>query len=517
MATIFLSYARGDDEPFVRRLHDDLTAAGFTVWFDRVSMPSRALTFLQEIRDAIAAADRLLLVVGPRAAASDYVAAEWRCALELCIAVTPVLRLGNYNLVSPELSVHHCPDARPERPYADALAELLRILAEAVPPLASLHGVPSLPAHFLPRPADLAFLDETVLADVRRPTVISSAKQTTALQGMGGVGKSVLAAAFARSCGARRAFGDGVVWLTLGQQPDLLRVALALAAALGDNLAEYTDLQRARNRLPKLLADKKCLLVLDDAWDVAHAEIFANSLGPRCRLLVTTRDGGLAAALGAQERRLDVLEPDAALSLLAAWAGQPSAKLPAEARAVAAECGNLPFALALCGAMARDGAPWADLLDALRKADLAFLHKQFPNYPYPDVLRALKVSVDALAASNPTWARHYQELAVFPADEAVPEAAIVQLWVHTNGLNERAARQLLTTLGRKLLVRLEGQAPHRHVALHSASSTAFSMTCLTFVAIVAPPESVFDAARHNQIIARRSQTVKNWRRGARHF
>jgi hypothetical protein len=167
--------------------------------------------------------------------------------------------------------------------------------------------------------------------------------------------------------------------------------------------------------------------------------------------------------------------------------------------------------------MARDGAPWADLLDALRKADLAFLQKQFPNYPYPDVLRALKVSVDALAASDPNWAKHYGELAVFPPDEAVPEAAVVQLWVHTNGLNERAARQLLTTLGRKLLVRLEGQAPHRHVALHSASSTAFSMTCLTFVAIVAPPESVFDAARHNQIIARRSQTVKNWRRGARHF
>jgi len=161
-----------------------------------------------------------------------------------------------------------------------------------------------------------------------------------------------------------------------------------------------------------------------------------------------------------------VLEPDAALSLLADWAGQPAAALAPEARAVAAECGYLPFALALCGAMARDGALWADLLDALREADLAFLQAQFPNYPYPDVLRALKVSVDALAASDPNWAKHYQELAVFPADEAVPEAAIVQLWVHTNGLNERAARQLLTTLGRKSLVRLEGQAPQRRVALH---------------------------------------------------
>jgi hypothetical protein len=32
MTSVFLSYARADDEPFVRRLCEDLTAAGFTVW-----------------------------------------------------------------------------------------------------------------------------------------------------------------------------------------------------------------------------------------------------------------------------------------------------------------------------------------------------------------------------------------------------------------------------------------------------------------------------------------------------
>lgn len=75
---IFLSYGRGDDEPFVRRLRDDLTKAGFDVWFDRVSMPSRSLTFHQEIRDAIAARERLILVVGPKAVTSDYVTQEWQ-------------------------------------------------------------------------------------------------------------------------------------------------------------------------------------------------------------------------------------------------------------------------------------------------------------------------------------------------------------------------------------------------------------------------------------------------------
>jgi hypothetical protein len=91
---IFLSYARGDDEPYVRRLHRDLTQAGFDVWFDRVSMPSRSLTFHQEIRDAIAARERLILVVGPKALTSDYVTQEWQFAYYAANkCVNPIVRL----------------------------------------------------------------------------------------------------------------------------------------------------------------------------------------------------------------------------------------------------------------------------------------------------------------------------------------------------------------------------------------------------------------------------------------
>jgi hypothetical protein len=57
MTSIFLSYTRDDDEAFVRRLREDLISAGFEVWFDRVCMPSRQLTFHQEIHDDLAARD----------------------------------------------------------------------------------------------------------------------------------------------------------------------------------------------------------------------------------------------------------------------------------------------------------------------------------------------------------------------------------------------------------------------------------------------------------------------------
>jgi len=45
--SIFLSNARDDDEPFVKRLYGDLTDPRLDVWWDRVSTSSRILTFLR--------------------------------------------------------------------------------------------------------------------------------------------------------------------------------------------------------------------------------------------------------------------------------------------------------------------------------------------------------------------------------------------------------------------------------------------------------------------------------------
>ena len=216
MGHIFISYARADDEPFVEQLHDDLTEHGFDIWWDRQTMQSRGLTFLQELRDAIEGSDRLIAVIGPNAVKSDYVRAEWEHALLFSRGVVPILRDGDYSLIPDELSKFHCPDFRVSRPYNEAFEELLRILTEPVPPLGSFRtAIPSLPPHFLPRRDEITRIGETVLADVQRPTVITSARQTTALQGMGCVGKSVTAAAFARATETRRAFTDGIIWLTV--------------------------------------------------------------------------------------------------------------------------------------------------------------------------------------------------------------------------------------------------------------------------------------------------------------
>ena len=103
MGNIFISYARADDEPFVEQLHDDLTKHGFDVWWDKQTMQSRGLTFLQELRDAIEGSDRLIAVISPNAVQSDYVRAEWEHALLFSRGMVPILREGDYSLIPDEL------------------------------------------------------------------------------------------------------------------------------------------------------------------------------------------------------------------------------------------------------------------------------------------------------------------------------------------------------------------------------------------------------------------------------
>jgi RNA polymerase sigma factor (sigma-70 family) len=78
------------------------------------------------------------------------------------------------------------------------------------PQLGDLHNVPELPPHFLPRPEDLAALKQHILDSARKPVGITDIAVKTGVHGMGGIGKTVFAAAQARHPDFRQAFADGV-------------------------------------------------------------------------------------------------------------------------------------------------------------------------------------------------------------------------------------------------------------------------------------------------------------------
>jgi len=468
--SLFLSYARADDEPFVERLTRDLEAREIRVWWDRQSMNNRGLTFLDEIQRAIESVDRVIAVVGPSAVKSDYVLYEWDYALLFGKAVVPILRLGDYTSIpghlTRDLRGDHCPDFRAERPYQTALDELVRIVREPVAAFGPLRATPALPLSFLPRRAPLHAMRQALYADLDRPRpAASNAQQTLVLYGMGGSGKSVLAAAFARSMDTRRAASDGIGWLKAGRDTtpaDRLANLRLLGAAFDDDPRHYTGENEARSRLPQVIADRSCLIVLDDVWRKEDAEPYLNALGPRCRLLVTTRDAALGV-LG-HVQALDELDDAEALTVLALSSGQPLESLPGTAVEVARACGKLPLALAMIGAMV-DGNPdrWEHALHRLNTLRLDKIRFAIPNYEYTDLLLAMQVSVDDL---KPEEQARYVELAAFPLGAAIPEAALRVLW-EPAGVDRYDAAELVDLFVRRSLAR---RVAKDRIALHDLQS-----------------------------------------------
>jgi hypothetical protein len=174
--------------------------------------------FSQAIGDAIRDCERLLFVVGPRSVASPYCAGEWKLALRLCRPVVPLLRLGaggdDYQLIPPAIGEGHAIDCRDTRDYGAALNEIIRIISAPARDPVEPNGVPGLPDWYVERPQYLEPL-KTALRTGDPLLTITSKQEAAALVGIGGIGKTTLAAALCLDCETRRTF-DYIFWLEAG-------------------------------------------------------------------------------------------------------------------------------------------------------------------------------------------------------------------------------------------------------------------------------------------------------------
>lgn len=308
---------------------------------------------------------------------------------------------------------------------------------------------PNLPSHFLERSTEFDNLKNLVISSSSQSVGITGTAPKVGVHGMGGIGKSVLAAILARDKEVQVAFPDGVFWITLGQEPVLTLRQLELAEMLDDTYPTLQDVQQGKIHLSQLLEDRTCLLILDDVWKVEQVAAF-NVLSEQSKLLFTTRDSCIVKALDAVEHQVDFLSNDEALELLAVCSEQKKESLPLEAHGVVKECGNLPLAISMIGAIARARPNrWENLLHKLQNADLDRIRHQFPDYPYPDLLKAIQVSVDAL---EPEVRIRYFDFAVFQEDVAIPEAALKTFW-EPEGLDKYDTQDIIDILVERSLAR----------------------------------------------------------------
>lgn len=319
--------------------------------------------------------------------------------------------------------------------------------------LGDLIDVPKQPPNFLPRDAELKKLLDIVLKAEKEPEKYKTSSITVSVQGMGGLGKSVITAELVRDASVREKFPHGIFWLTLGQSPNLLLLQTRLAQRMDNSTPSFTDIEDGRNELQRLWADKRGLLILDDVWKLEHLDCL-NVLGDKSQLIITTRDANIATGIGAENYALGLLEPSQSLSLLSKWAKQAEQLLPPEAVRVAKECGNLPLALAMAGAMVQ-GKPdrWSSILKRLENADLDKIKQKFPSYPYPNLLKMIQVSIEALEIEEQEL---YKELVIFPEDIDIPQP-VIERYCSIKGIDALDVEDTLILLADRSLLSRDNQ------------------------------------------------------------
>ena len=381
--SVFISYARKDGADLAQRLQRELAAHGFNPWLDTQRLAGGAI-WTSEIEQAIDASEVVLALMSPGSYASEICRAEQLRSLRRGKRVIPLLAVTGSDIPL-HLEAKQYRDFSGAKPYPAQFKLLLEdIGGEAGIALKHEYRTtrvtyvtaPPTVANYLERPEALRALRDALFADhSRQPLAL------TALAGMGGIGKTVLAQALTQNEVIQQAFPDGIVWVTVGRESNYDPVSMfhRVGRALGEDWERHKDLLACEDEYRTAMAKKASLVVVDDVWKKNDLDPFLAE-SKRSRLLFTTRDAAIARFVGAREHTAELLGRKQARELLAAWADLQGKPLPGESDAIIDECGSLALAVSQIGAVLRDGGQdvWKDTLDLLRRADLKGIAEQLP-------------------------------------------------------------------------------------------------------------------------------------------
>ncbi|WP_330230554.1 NB-ARC domain-containing protein [Nocardia sp. NBC_00508] len=333
----------------------------------------------------------------------------------------------------------------------------------------------------------------------------------TGLQGVGGFGKTTMAAWACQHAEVQRRYPAGILWTTLGQ--DAHGAVLAdrindLVFVLSGYRPAISDPDTAGSELGRLLDGlEPVLLVVDDVWDRTQLRPFRHG-GRECTRLVTSR---IIDVLPAGTRRIHVppMTDEQARSMITAnVTGLPDRVTDRLARSA----GHWPVLLNLVnGALERRvsrGQPPEVAADEVATQLAVDGPAAFDPRRVADRSHAVTATVEAsLALLEDDDRERYLDLAIFPEDIEIPLAVLRLLWRQSR---VDALCEELVRLGLVADYRLD--APGPRLILHDVIRAHLHKLC-------SPGDLI---ARHDLLIAAARELLPDdapspwWRLPAEH-